>query len=49
VALTTFATDAIGRAPDRSGLVDHEAVGDAWERSAGKVSLVALLLEQLKR
>ncbi|MCU1427879.1 MAG: hypothetical protein JWL83_1879, partial [Actinomycetia bacterium] len=42
VALTTFATDAIGRAPDRSGLVDHEAVGDAWERSAGKVSLVAL-------
>jgi hypothetical protein len=37
----------LGRPPERSGLVDHEAVGDAWERANGKVSLVELLLEQL--
>src|SRR3954454_6255916 len=47
VALTNFATDALGRPPDRAGLVDHERIGDAWEQSNGNVSLVALLLEQL--
>jgi hypothetical protein len=45
--LVQMATEALGRAPERSGLVDHDAIGDAWERSNGKVSLVALLLEQL--
>jgi hypothetical protein len=45
--LATDATRALGRAPDASGLVDHDAIGDAWERSNGKVSIVALLLEQL--
>jgi hypothetical protein len=47
VALAQLATEALGRPPERSGLVDHEAVGDAWERANGKVSLVELLLEQL--
>jgi hypothetical protein len=47
VALTRMASDALGRPPDRSGLVDHEAIGDAWEKAGGNVSLVALLLEQL--
>ena len=47
VALASLATDVLGRAPDRAGLVDHDTVGDAWERSRGDVSLVALLLEQL--
>jgi hypothetical protein len=28
-------------------MVDHEAIGDAWERAQGNVSIVALLLEQL--
>jgi hypothetical protein len=47
VALAHLATEALGRAPERSGLVDHEAIGDAWERANGKVSLVDLLVEQL--
>jgi hypothetical protein len=47
VALAQFATERLGRAPDRSGLVDHQAIGDAWEQSNGGVSLVALLIEQL--
>jgi hypothetical protein len=45
--LARLATDTLGRPPDRSGLVDHDAVGDAWERAHGNVSLVALLLDQL--
>ena len=45
--LSALATAALGRAPDRAGLVDHEAVGDAWEKAKGNVSIVALLLEQL--
>src|SRR3954453_9626863 len=47
VALTNYATEALGRAPDRVGLVHHERIGDEWERTNGDVSLVALLLEQL--
>jgi hypothetical protein len=45
--LAARATAELGRAPDRAGLVDHEAIGDAWERANGKVSIIALLLEQL--
>ena len=33
--------------PDLSGLVDHDTVGDEWERSDGEVSIVALLVGQL--
>ena len=28
-------------------LCDHEAIGDAWERANGKVSIVGLLIDQL--
>jgi hypothetical protein len=45
--LATLATRCLDRAPDRVGMVDHEAIGDAWERAQGNVSVVALLLEQL--
>jgi hypothetical protein len=45
--LAAMATELLGRAPDGVGLVDHDAIGDAWEASRGKVSIVALLLEQL--
>jgi hypothetical protein len=45
--LASLATAALALPPDRSGLVDHQAIGDAWERANGKVSIVALLLEQL--
>jgi hypothetical protein len=34
-------------APDLSGLVDHDAVGDAWERCEGAASIVELLVRQL--
>jgi hypothetical protein len=45
--LATAATSILGRAPDRQGLVDHDAIGDEWERANGQVSIVALLLRQL--
>jgi len=45
--LANLATTALTLAPDRAGLVDHEAIGDAWERANGKVSIIALLIAQL--
>jgi hypothetical protein len=45
--LASQATEMLGRTPDRAGLVDHDAIGDAWERAHGNVSIVALLMEQL--
>jgi len=45
--LTLAVTDALGRAPDVAGLVDHASVGDAWERSHGAVSIARLLADQL--
>ena len=46
--LATAAGEILGRAPDAAGLVDHESIGDAWEKTGGQVSIVALLLEQLR-
>jgi hypothetical protein len=46
--LATATAEALGIAPDASGLVDHERVGDEWERSAGKVSIIDLLVNQLR-
>jgi len=34
-------------APDASGLVDHDAIGDAWERTKGGISIVESLLREL--
>lgn len=45
--LANVVTTALALAPDRSGLVDHQAIGDEWERANGKVSIVALLIDQL--
>jgi hypothetical protein len=45
--LAGLATAALALAPDRTGLVDHEAIADAWERANGKVSIIALLIAQL--
>ncbi len=42
-----LAAEALGIAPDASGLVDHQAIGDRWERTAGGVSVVEGLLRQL--
>jgi len=38
---------ALGIEPDASGLVDHRAVGDEWERTNGQTSIIAGLLAQL--
>jgi hypothetical protein len=46
--LAQAATTALGHAPDAVGLVDHERIGDAWERARGGVSIVGLLLEELR-
>jgi hypothetical protein len=45
--LAAACTEALGIAPDASGLVDHESVGDAWERSGGRTSVVDALFAQL--
>jgi hypothetical protein len=47
VPLAAALTEALGIAPDRFGLVDHQVIGDAWERSEGRMSIVAALLGQL--
>lgn len=41
------ATAALGIAPDAVGLVDHDRVGEAWERARGRVSIVGLLFDEL--
>ena len=45
--LVGAARDVLGIVPDASGLVDHERIGDTWEREAGRVSIMALLLDDL--
>jgi hypothetical protein len=45
--LASAAEAALGIEPDRSGLVDHDAIGDEWERSRGSMSIVDALLAQL--
>jgi hypothetical protein len=45
--LRAAATASLGVAPDAAGLVDHRAVGDEWERTGGKVSVIDALLAQL--
>lgn len=47
---TTFSQyceEKLGIAPDLCGLVDHETIGNAYERTQGKVSIVQMLLDQL--
>ena len=46
--LRAAVTQEIGVAPDATGLVDHESIGDAWERTRGAVSIIDLLLAQLQ-
>lgn len=45
--LSAAAAEALGIPPDAAGLVDHAAVGDQWEQSGGRTSIVAALLAQL--
>jgi hypothetical protein len=46
-ALAEAVEAVLGLAPDASGLVDHTALGEAWDQADGRISLVALLFEQL--
>jgi len=46
--LAAAATDALGIAPDASGLADHESIADAWEAADGRISIVHALLDQLE-
>lgn len=41
------AAGILGIEPDTFGLVDHDAIGTAWERADGTVSIVDLLFDQL--
>src|SRR5438874_3609007 len=45
--LAAAAADALGIAPDASGLVDHERIGDDWERTSGGISVVDALFGEL--
>jgi hypothetical protein len=47
--LAAAATAELVLAPDAAGLVDHQAIGDEWERTRGAVSIFDLLLSQLNR
>ena len=46
--LAHAATERLGIAPDASGLVDHDAIGDVWERERGAISVAALLRAQFE-
>ncbi|HET7523542.1 MAG TPA: hypothetical protein VFJ79_05295 [Acidimicrobiales bacterium] len=45
--LASAASRCLGIEPDAFGLVDHGPVGDEWERTGGKVSVIEDLLRQL--
>ena len=45
--LAAAVTASLGIEPDAAGLVDHTAIGDAWERSGGALSIVDALLREL--
>ena len=46
--LAQAATEALERAPDASGLVDHDHIGAVWEQANGTVSIVEMLLAELR-
>lgn len=45
--LADVCTTVLGLAPDASGMVDHEPIGEQWERAAGAASIIDALFEQL--
>lgn len=46
--LANAAVEALGIAPDAAGLVDHEPIGDEWERTSGAISIIDALIRQLR-
>lgn len=45
--LAASATEALGIPPDATGMVDHDLIGDTWERARGRTSVIDALLDQL--
>lgn len=45
--LAAACAEALGIPPDATGLVDHERIADHWERTAGRISIIDALLDQL--
>ncbi len=45
--LALTAQEAIGIAPLASGLVDHDHIGETWEKTSGAISITDELLGQL--
>lgn len=45
--LAAAAAGVLGITPDASGLADHEAIAEAWERSGRAISIVGELFAQL--
>lgn len=45
--LAVALSDALGLAPDATGLADHQAIADAWEHAGGHLSIIETLLAQL--
>ena len=46
--LAAAVTEALGIPPDAAGLADHQRIGDEWEQSGGRTSIVDALLAQLQ-
>src|SRR2546421_9245626 len=46
--LAAAVTDALGIPPDAAGLVDHQRIGDEWESSLGRTSIIESLLRELQ-
>jgi hypothetical protein len=46
--LARIGAEMLGLAPEAAGLVDHQRVGEAWERAGRGVSITSLLLEELR-
>ena len=46
--LRAAAVESLGIEPDAWGLVDHDTIGDGWERNGGRTSIVDALLAQLR-
>jgi hypothetical protein len=47
LALAAAVVGSLGIEPDAVGFVDHQRLGDEWERTAGRVSVTSGLLDQL--
>jgi len=45
--LALACAEALGLTPDAAGLVDHDRLGDEWERTGGGISMLQALLSEL--